>query len=312
MTGLKVLATGRYTPAKIMTNEDFVGVVETSDEWITARTGIKERRYCEWETNTDLALAASRQAIERAGIDPADIGAVIVATFTPDHGCPVTACLLQRGLRLSTNVIAFDMNAGCTGFLFALDTAYSYLLRRVKPYALVVGSEYMTRVTNFEDRSTCVLFGDGAGAAVVGLADGGMYYSVTGAEGNEDYIYVQGPAEERVYIKMDGNPVFRFATGVIPRCVDSLLEQSGLALDDIDWFVCHQANKRIIDHVRKKLGVPEEKFYCNIERFGNTSAASIPIALDELNTGGRIKPGQRVMFLGFGGGLTWGGALIEW
>lgn len=312
MTGLKVLATGSYAPDKIMRNEDFAAVMDTSDEWISTRTGIKERRYCDGETNLDLAIAASRQAVERSGIDPADIGAVIVATFTPDHGCPVTACLLQQELGLPTDIIGFDMNAGCTGFLFALDMAYSYLLRRKKPYALLVGSEYMTRATNFDDRSTCILFGDGAGALVLGLGEGGEFYSVTGVEGNMDYLHVHGPSEEKVYIEMDGRAVFRFATGVIPRCIGSLLDQSGLTLDDIDWFVCHQANQRIIDYVRKKLNVPEEKFFSNISRYGNTSAASIPLALDELNTEGLIAPGQRVMCLGFGGGLTWGGALFKW
>lgn len=310
MTGLKILGTGSCVPEKIVTNDDFAKIVDTSDEWISSRSGIKSRRHCVSETNTDLALGASKKAIEDAGIDKTEICCVIVATFTPDHSCPVTACLLQSELGLSTDMTVFDLNAGCTGFLIGLEAAYGMLVSGRGKYALVVGSEYISRALNYDDRSTCVLFGDGAGAAVVGLSGEGAFYRVSGAEGNGELIHVGGPAEERVFVEMDGKAVYRFATGVIPRCIDELLAKSGKALDDIDWFVFHQANKRIIDHVGRKLGIPGEKLFCNIERYGNTSAASIPIALDELSRGGRLKAGQDVLSVAFGGGLTWSGVLL--
>ena len=311
MSGLRICGTGHYAPDRIVTNRDLAARVDTSDEWITTRTGIRERRHCDEQQNIDLAAEAARRAMADAGINPLDIGAVVVATFTPDMICPPMACHLQKLLGLRTELIAFDVNAACTGFLFALDAAYGLLCGGRGKYALVVGSEYISRIIDWENRSTCVLFGDGAGAVVVALDETRPYVCVTGVETDTDILRVGGQAAERVCVEMNGNAVFRFAVSAVPRCIGDVLQKAGLTLRDIDWFVMHQANRRIIDHVAKSVGIPPEKLYCNIDRYGNTSAASIPIALDELRAAGPIRPGQRVLLVGFGGGLTWGGSILS-
>ena len=300
MKGLKIVATGRALPAKVVTNDDMSKLVETSDEWITTRTGIRTRHFCAGETQADLAEQAARRALERGKVDVGDLCACIVATVTPDCSAPTSACLLQQRLDLPEDIPCFDMNVGCTGFIYALQVARGFLLQSGRPYALVIGAEALSRITDFTDRGTCVLFGDGAGAAVVTLADS-PYACTLGARGDTEAIFIEGPGPERPYIHMDGQKVFRFAVEAVPHC-----------MEDIDWFVPHQANKRIIDHVAKKLKVPNEKFYQNMMRYGNTSAASIPIALDEMAEQGLLKRGQKVLCVGFGAGLTWGGALLEW
>lgn len=311
MKGLKIVATGRALPAKVVTNDDMSKLVETSDEWITTRTGIRTRHFCAGETQADLAEQAARRALERGKVDVGDLCACIVATVTPDCSAPTSACLLQQRLDLPEDIPCFDMNVGCTGFIYALQVARGFLLQSGRPYALVIGAEALSRITDFTDRGTCVLFGDGAGAAVVTLADS-PYACTLGARGDTEAIFIEGPGPERPYIHMDGQKVFRFAVEAVPHCIHALLEETGLGLEDIDWFVPHQANKRIIDHVAKKLKVPNEKFYQNMMRYGNTSAASIPIALDEMAEQGLLKRGQKVLCVGFGAGLTWGGALLEW
>ena len=311
MKGLKIVSTGRALPAKVGTNDDMSKLVETSDEWIATRTGIRTRHFCEGETQADLAEQAARRALERGKVDVGDLCACIVATVTPDHSAPTSACLLQQRLGLPEDIPCFDMNVGCTGFIYALQVARGFLLQSGRPYALVIGAESLSRITDFTDRGTCVLFGDGAGAAVVTLADS-LYACTLGARGDTEAIFIEGPGPERPYIHMDGQKVFRFAVEAVPHCIRVLLEETGLRLEDIDWFVPHQANKRIIDHVAKKLKVPGEKFYQNMMRYGNTSAASIPIALDEMAEQGLLKRGQKVLCVGFGAGLTWGGALLEW
>ena len=311
MKGLKIVATGRALPAKVVTNDDMSKLVETSDEWITTRTGIRTRHFCAGETQADLAEQAARRALERGKVDVGDLCACIVATVTPDCSAPTSACLLQQRLDLPEDIPCFDMNVGCTGFIYALQVARGFLLQSGRPYALVIGAEALSRITDFTDRGTCVLFGDGAGAAVVTLADS-PYACTLGARGDTEAIFIEGPGPERPYIHMDGQKVFRFAVEAVPHCIRVLLEETGLTLADIDWFVPHQANKRIIDHVAKKLKVPNEKFYQNMMRYGNTSAASIPIALDEMAEQGLLKRGQKVLCVGFGAGLTWGGALLEW
>ena len=311
MKGLKIVATGRALPAKVVTNDDMSKLVETSDEWIATRTGIRTRHFCAGETQADLAEQAARRALERGKVDVGDLCACIVATVTPDCSAPTSACLLQQRLDLPEDIPCFDMNVGCTGFIYALQVARGFLLQSGRPYALVIGAEVLSRVTDFTDRGTCVLFGDGAGAAVVTLADS-PYACTLGARGDAEAIFIEGPGPERPYIHMDGQKVFRFAVEAVPHCIRVLLEETGLTLADIDWFVPHQANKRIIDHVAKKLKVPNEKFYQNMMRYGNTSAASIPIALDEMAEQGLLKRGQKVLCVGFGAGLTWGGALLEW
>ena len=273
MKGLKIVSTGRALPAKVVTNDDMSKLVETSDEWIATRTGIRTRHFCAGETQADLAEQAARRALEQGKVDPKDLCACIVATVTPDHSAPTSACLLQQRLGLPEDIPCFDMNVGCTGFIYALQVARGFLLQSGRPCALVIGAE---------------------------------------ARGDTEAIFIEGPGPERPYIHMDGQKVFRFAVEAVPHCIHVLLEETGLGLEDIDWFVPHQANKRIIDHVAKKLKVPNEKFYQNMMRYGNTSAASIPIALDEMAEQGLLKKGQKILCVGFGAGLTWGGALLEW
>ena len=221
------------------------------------------------------------------------------------------ASTIQRDLGLPKHIPYLDLNAGCSGFLYGLHVTRGLLLQSDKPYALLVGAETLSRVMNFQDRGTCVLFGDGAGAVVVKLEEAPYAYTL-GAEGSDDVIYIGGYGSKEPYIHMEGQKTFRFAVEMVPWCIHELLGQSGLKLEDIDWFVLHQANKRIIDHVAKKLGMPGERFYQNIAHYGNTSAASIPIALDEMAEQGLLKRGQKLLCVGFGAGLTWGGALLEW
>lgn len=313
MRGLKMISTGRCLPRRSVTNKDMSELVETNDEWIFSRTGIRTRRFCGEETAVDLSAGAAQQAMERAGIRPEELGACVVCTITPDYLAPSEACLLQRRLGLPEDIPCFDLNAGCTGFLYGLQVIRGLLLQSPRRYALLVGAEVLSRITDFADRSTCVLFGDGArrgGAHAGGTGSLGQYL---GRQGRGRGHPRAGPGQEaRPYIKMDGQKVFRFAVEAIPRCIGELLGRTGLELEDIDWFVPHQANRRIIDHVAKKLRLPEGRFYQNMERYGNTSAASIPIALDEMAESGLLLRGQKVMCIGFGAGLTWGGALLEW
>ena len=311
--GLKILATARALPGRLVTNGDLAQVMDTSDEWITSRTGIRQRYFCtEQEGNTDLAAAACRQAIERSGLRPDQIALCLGATFTPDHATPSLACEVHGVLGLPESTPAFDINVACTGFLAALETARCLLaggsLRG--EYALVFGSEVISRVLDPNDRATAVLFGDGAGAVVVALSDAHSFVSLLGARGDPEILFAGGSGRQDRYVRMQGSAVFRFATQIVPECISGLLERAGCTLEEVDWVVCHQANGRIIDHVIKKLGAPSEKFYKNIHRYANTSAASIPIALDEMCEKGLIRPGQRALCVGFGAGLTWGGALI--
>ena len=313
MSAPQILATGRCLPARVVTNEELSGQVDTSDEWVFSRTGIHQRRFCTSETGLDLALSAARQAMSRAGVTAADVGVCLVATFTPDHASPSTACLLQRELGLEEDTLCFDLNAACAGFLYGLKTAHALLSDAPRPCALMVGAEVISRVMDHTDRNTCVLFGDGAGAAVIRRDEDRSWHTVFGTRGDPDSIRVQGPGPVPSAIHMDGRAVFRFAVEVVEQSIRQLLEREGLAsVNDLDLVVCHQANARIIDHVAKKLKAREGLFYKNMDRYGNTSAASIPIALDELTEAGLLRPGMRIVTVGFGGGLTWAGALLRW
>lgn len=312
MRGLKIVATGRKLPERVVTNDDMSKIVETSDEWIATRTGIRARRFCGEETQGDLAVEAARLAVERAGIAPADLCACVVTTITADHIAPTTACVVQRKLGLPEDMPCFDMNVGCSGFVYGLQVVRGLLLQSRKRYALLVASEALSRILDFTDRGTCVLFGDGAGAVVLTLDETAPYAASLGARGGDEVIYIPGNGPEPIYIHMEGQQTFRFAVEVVPVCIHELLEQSGLEAEDVDWFVFHQANKRIIDHISKKLRLPPEKFYINLDHYGNTSAASIPIALDEMAEKGLLERGQKLIFVGFGAGLTWGGTLLEW
>ena len=314
MSGIKLLGTGSAVPSKVVTNDDLAKIVDTNDEWISTRTGIRSRRYCaEGESHTSLCLAAARQALGRAGVKPEEVGVCIVATLTPDYLTPAAACLLQRELGLSEDTVCFDLNAACSGFVYALHTAECLLAAAPRKYGLVLGAEVLSRITDFSDRGTCVLFGDGVGAAVVEWrADYPSLHAVLGCRGNGEALFIPGVhTGAEPHIHMDGQAVFRFAVEALPRCVRQVLDRAGLGLEDVDRFVFHQANQRIIDFAVKKLGVDPARCTGNIARTGNTSAASVPLLLDELVSAGDLRPGQRALCVGFGGGLTWAGALVE-
>lgn len=261
----------------------------------------------------DLAEKAARAAIKESMIPKDEIGVVLVATFTPDRLSPSVACGLRTRLGLAENVICYDINAACAGFLYALYTARQLLLANRRPYALVVGSEVISRVLDFSDRSTCVLFGDGAAAAVATLSDQKPFYYMGGSGADSDnFLYCSGVADGgKPAVSMQGQEVFRFAVEIIPKCIENLLVQANLTLGDIDYVVCHQANLRIINHVVKKLKAREEQFFVNLQGLGNTSSASIPLALCDMQGQGLLRAGTKVLCVGFGAGFTWGGVLLE-
>ena len=313
MSGIKIKGTGRFVPAKAITNEYLSTIVDTNDEWITSRTGIKTRFHCTTETHTDMCVGAARQALENAGIKPEEIGACVVATFSADYLSPSAGCMLQRELGLPHDTVCFDLNAACSGFLFALHTMECLLAAAPRKYGLVLGAEMLSRFINWEDRGTCVLFGDGAGAVVVEWRENyPSIHALLGCHGDPDMLGVTGAEKaEPARIFMHGQPTFKFAVQAVPYCIDQVLERSGKTMDDVDFFVFHQANARIIDLAVRKYHIPPEKYYKNIQTYGNTSAASIPLVISELHDLGKVGPGSRILVVGFGGGLTWGGALIE-
>lgn len=305
MEGLEILATGRAVPDNVVTNDDLSKIMDTNDEWISTRTGIKCRAFCTEEKNWQLAKAAAESAIHHAKIDRKQIGLLIVATFTPDFAAPSMACILQKELGLSHHIVAFDLNAACSGFLYGIGVAHSMMSNIEKPYALVIGSEQISTRLDMDDRTTSVLFGDGAGAVVLKKSDK-QFYSVLGAEGDLEILGCDGK-----HIYMDGGKVFKSAVKTITHITEKILAKAQMTIDDVDYVICHQANVRIIKSVIKALDAPEEKFYINIERYGNTSAASIPIALDEMKEQGLLKPGTKIICVGFGAGITYGGFLME-
>jgi len=309
MQGLRITATGRALPEKIVTNEELSRQVDTNDEWIRTRTGIGQRHICEEENCTSLAIEAAKKAMEKAGIAGDEVEAVIVATVTPELAFPSTACLVQKALELPREILAFDISAGCTGFLYGLGIAKGLLLAGKKKYVLLIGVERLSRIMDFTDRSTCVLFGDGAGAAVVQLTDEPFFYRAW-ADGEAGPLNCLGVGNDNARIHMEGNQVFKFAVKAIAQGVETVLEDAGLTMDEIDYVVCHQANRRIIEHVKKKYEGTKAEFYMNMEYYANTSAASIPIALDEMGEKGLLKPGMKIICVGFGAGFTWSSALL--
>lgn len=313
MNGIKIKGMGRCVPQRVVTNEDMAKIVDTTDQWITSRTGIRHRRHCVSETHGSLCAGAARAALDRAGVSPEEIGACVVATVTADTLVPSAACVLQRELGLPSDIPCFDLSAACTGFLFALHTMECLLNASPRKYGLVVGAETLSRVTNWDDRGTCILFGDGAGAAVVECREGWpSISSIMGCHGSGELLRLPGPgAGEPGLISMEGTRVFKFAVEAVPWCVDQVLKKTGRTVEDVDFFVFHQANARIIDLAARKYRIPPEKYYKNIAEYGNTSAASIPLVLSELEDMGRVGPGSRTLVVGFGGGLTWGGAMVE-
>ena len=310
MNGLKLLGTGYALPTRVLDNDAMTAYVETSDEWITTRTGIRQRHFCgEGESTTTLAIEAARKALDDSGLDKSEIGCVIVATSSGEYVMPSTACLVHKALELNEDIPVFDLGAACAGFLYAVDAARAMLLAHGGRAALVIGAEQMSQLLDMADRNTCVLFGDAAGAAVFALDEDAEYAYVCGTRGDMA-IQVGGP-RRTLPMTMEGQNVFRFAVSTIPATVEALLEKTGKTLDEVDWVICHQANQRIIDASVRRLGVPAEKFYKNLDRYANTSAASIPLALAEMKESGRLTSGQRVILVGFGGGLTWAGIMLR-
>lgn len=310
---------GGYLPANLVTNVKLSETVDTSDEWIMQRTGIKQRYIAaDGELTSDLATHAAVQALERAGLTIADIDIIIVATTTPDLTYPATATIVQDKLGMRHG-FAFDIQAVCSGFVFAIATADSHLKNGLGRRALVIGAETNSRILDWTDRTTCVLFGDGAGAVVVELADDnerGVLATSLRSDGHFwSKLYVDGgPSSTQTvgHVKMEGREVFKHAVGMISDVVYDALDRSGLTVDDLDWFVPHQANKRIIDGVGHKLSLPAEKVIVTVDCHANTSAASVPLALNVAATDGRIKAGDLVMIEAMGGGFTWGASLIRW
>ncbi|CDF58831.1 beta-ketoacyl-ACP synthase III [Thermobrachium celere] len=317
---MKLIGLGSYVPKRVVSNDELSKYVETSDEWIVTRTGIKERRLSEGENTSDLGSIAAKRAIEMANISPEDIDLIIVSTVTPDYFTPSTACVIQKNIG-AKNAACFDLNAGCTGLIYGLVTAEAMLKTLNYRYALIVGAETLSKIVDWKDRNTCVLFGDGASACVVEASEDGvlsMYLSSEGEKGK--YLECNGLPLNNIliqnawdsFVRMDGREVFKFATNAIVKCIDILLKKANLEKKDIAYVVPHQANIRIIDYAADKTGIGKEKFYVNIDKYGNTSSASIGIALCEMHEKGMLKKDDKVVLVGFGGGLTSGGLIINW
>ncbi|MET3207657.1 UNVERIFIED_CONTAM: 3-oxoacyl-[acyl-carrier-protein] synthase-3 [Paenibacillus sp. PvR008] len=321
-----VIGTGKYVPEKILTNKDLEAIVETSDEWIVSRTGIQERHIAAPEQATsDLAYEAAIKALASAGMTAQDLDLIIVATITPDMAFPSTACILQDKLG-AKGAAAFDLSAACSGFVYGLATATSFIKTGIYNNALIIGADCLSRITDYTDRNTCVLFGDGAGAVVIGeVPEGRGFQSFDlGAEGAGGGLLKLEAGGSRLpasadtvenkqhYIYMNGREVFKFAVRVMGTATVDVLAKAGLSKDDIDLFVPHQANIRIIQSAMQRLDLPEEKVIINVHKYANTSAASIPLALVEAAEEGRMKEGDRVLMVGFGGGLTWGASVLVW
>ena len=325
-----ILGTGSYTPAKVVTNNDMAKIVDTSDEWIRTRSGISQRRFAaENEATSDMACIAAQKALEAAKIERIQVDLIIVATMTPDMLFPSTACLIQNKLKLP-EITAFDMQAACSGFVYALNVAHSMLLSGNFKTALVIGAEKMSSILDFQDRSTCVLFGDGAGAVVLSTKESadndrtGILGGLGGSDGSDPSLLQQPGGGSAIpasiesiqnrqhFVKMNGKEIFKLAVRIMERASVDLIEQFGYKADDLDRVIPHQANMRIIESLSKRLKIPMEKFYNNINNYGNTSAASIPIALDEVVRNGGVKSGDLVLLVAFGAGLTWASTLIKW
>ncbi|MFP6776686.1 MAG: beta-ketoacyl-ACP synthase III [PS1 clade bacterium] len=309
----RIIGTGSYLPNKIVTNHDLEKILDTSDEWITARTGITERRIVTDESNCDLATIASKNALEMAGINASDLDLIIFATTTPDKIFPATATMLQNAI--GANCPAFDLQAVCAGYIFALTTAEQYIKAGSANKVLVVGSETMSRILNWKDRSTAILFGDGAGAVVLsGDNETGILHSKLFSDGKylSSLQVSNNKINETGFIEMAGNEVFKIAVSRLSKLAEETLRECGMSTEDLDWMVPHQANIRIISSVAKKIKLPMEKVVLTLSSHGNTSAASIPLALDVAVRDGRIKKGDKLLFEGIGGGFSWGSVLVEY
>jgi 3-oxoacyl-[acyl-carrier-protein] synthase-3 len=322
---VSITGLGCHVPERVVTNEELAQLVDTSDEWITTRTGIKERRFAaDDEALSDICIPAIERALAAAGVSASEIDLLIVATVTPDMVFPSTAALLADRFGM-VDAAAYDLSAGCTGFMYGLVQAYGLVSSGLSKRALVVGADVLSKLMNFADRSTCVLFGDGAGAAVLERVENGGFLAfelgADGAGGVDLHLPAGGSripttaesvARGDHYVHMNGRQVFKFATRVLVSSAEHVLEQSGLSIEDIDVYVPHQANTRIIDHAVAKLGIPEDRVVVNVDRYGNTSSASIPMALADALAEGRVHKGDTVLMTGMGAGLTWGSAVMNW
>ena len=315
---IQVLGTGFYLPKNVITNDDLAKMVDTSDEWIMQRVGVKNRHISTGETAADFAEKAAREALDSAGVDASELDLIIVATITSETICPTVAGTVQKAIGASCP--AFDISSACSGFLFALDTAVSYIMRGNVNKALIIGAERLSKIVDWTDRGTCVIFGDGAGAFVVGKGENYLA-STLYTKGGDEVLKIPGFSgfspfykgeEHKPVINMDGQETFKFAVNKIVEDIKYVAEQAGISLDEIDHVVTHQANIRIIDFAAKRLKIPKEKFFVNIDKYGNTSAASVPIAAAELNKSGQLKKGDIVVMSAFGGGLSSAACIIKW
>lgn len=316
-----ILGTGSAMPEKIVTNDDLAKIVDTSDEWIAERTGIRARHIAVHETTETLSIEAGRKALQDAGIEASQLDLILVATLTPDGSMPNTACKVQAAIG-ATNAMCYEINAACSGFMHGMQTAHAFLSAGILRYALVIGAETLSKIMDWTDRSTCVLFGDGAGAVVLGASENGILCIEGGADGQKGSVLTCGNAPlsnpftthaaSSPYVHMDGQEVFKFAVRKIPDIINHLLDKSGHTMDELSLILLHQANKRIIESAARRLHADLSLFPMNLDRCGNTSAASVAILLDEVKKSNPPKPGDLVALAGFGGGLTWAGLLLEW
>lgn len=325
MIKTRIISTGASVPEQVITNDDLSKIVDTSDEWITQRTGIKKRHISGGENTSHFAINTARQVLERAEVAAEDVDLIIVASVTADYGTPSLACMVQKEIG-AINAVAFDVNAACSGFMFALSIADKYIKTGMYENAIVIGAETLSKIVDWKDRATCVLFGDGSGGAYVEKSeDMGILEEELGAKGELWNILTQGyvgcsnafndikhEKDNLWYVNMDGRAVFKFATKAVTKSIERVMDNEGVKADEIKYVVPHQANARIVDIISRKLGIAHDKCYMNMSEYGNTSSASIPIVLNELNEKGLIERGDKLLLTGFGGGMTWGTMLISW
>lgn len=317
----KIVGIGTCVPETVVTNDDLAKFVDTDDGWIRSRTGIRERRISKKEGTCELAAGAARRALATAGVKPEELDIIILGTSTPDRNFPSDACTVQAAIG-AANAVAFDISAACSGFIFALGIAQAFFQSGIYRTALIIGAETVSKVTDWSDRSTCVLFGDGAGAAVLKADERGLIDMTMGSDGTKGDIlactsrtlgnFLTGAGPKLGLMTMDGQAVFRFAVRKVPESIELLLERNGIKKEEIRYYVLHQANERIVEAAAKRLGEPMEKFPMTIDRYGNTSSASIPLLLDDMIGRDMLKAGDRIVISGFGAGMTWGAALLEW
>lgn len=318
---IRIMGTGSYLPENIVTNDDLARIMDTSDEWIASRTGIRARHLVKEETTAQMSAEAAKKALDEAGMKAEDLDLIIVGTLSGDYVTPSTACEVQAILG-AEKAVAFDINAACSGFMFAMNTAYAYIHSGIYQNALVIGAETLSKLMDWNDRSTCVLFGDGAGAAVVRADKTGLLHFTQGADGSKGMVLscrgrmnnnpLVKNSVKPAYVSMDGQEVYKFAVSTVPASIQKVLEEAGLEVTDVKYFLLHQANIRIIQSVAKRLKADMNKFPTTLEYCGNISAGSVPILLDEVHKKGMLQRGDKLVMAGFGAGLTWSAAVMEW